>query len=107
MQIVISAAGLEHGRDLAQLRDWLGSAGEVPWQLRPELPDAGGGLGVGIEEICAVVTAAAELPALIDRVREWFPTRQAPEPVQLTITLDPADPEVAAESQPQPDERLA
>jgi hypothetical protein len=107
MHIVISAAGTERGRDLAQLRDWLRSAGEVPWQLRPLAPEAGDGLGISVDEICAIVTATAELPVLLDRIREWFPTRHAPAPVRIVITLDPADPEVAGEPAPQPDEQLA
>jgi hypothetical protein len=107
MHIVISAGGAESGRDLAQLQDWLRSAGEAPWQLPPLAPEVGDDLGIGIDEISAIVTAAAELPALIDRIREWFPTRHAPEPVRIVITLDPADPEVAGEPAPRPDEQLA
>lgn len=105
MHIVISAAGAERGRDLAQLRDWLGSVGAAPWQLLPEPPRPGNDLGAGVEEICAIVVAAAHLAALVDRIRDWFRTRHAPGPMTLTITLDPAEPAAGGAAGSRPDEQ--
>jgi hypothetical protein len=107
MQILISGAGRTGPRDLAQLRDWLGSAGPTPWQLAPEPEPSGDSLGAGVSEICAIVTATAAIPDLDERVRGWLGTRHAPGPVQLTITIDSARPEDAGELAGTPDERLA
>jgi Effector Associated Constant Component 1 len=93
MEVVICAADTEGIPDLAQLRDWLGSAGSrAPWHLAPDPPPRGNALGIGIDEICAIISAASALPELVDRVGEWFTTRHDPGPIQLTITLDPAAP---------------
>jgi len=108
MEVVISGTGRENSRDLAQLRDWLESAGGgLPWQLTRESAGSDDSLGSGIDEICAIVSVAAQLPALVDRIREWFPTRHDPKPIQLRITLDPAAPKQHEEPEQHSDERLA
>jgi Effector Associated Constant Component 1 len=107
MDVVISTEGTANTRDLAQLCDWLGSAGDpAPWQLAPEPAPSGDSLGIGVEEICAVITAATQLPLLIERIRDWFPTRHKPMPVHLTIVLDPNEPEHNDKPE-QRDERMA
>jgi Effector Associated Constant Component 1 len=94
VKVVIETTGRESAHDLAELRDWLESAGDrAPWKLDPEPPPSGEHLGIGVDEICAVITAVAELPALADRIKSWFPTRHAPEPIRVTITISPDPPE--------------
>jgi hypothetical protein len=98
MEVVISASGDENVSDLASLRAWLDSAGpETPWKLAPESPSSGDSLGFGVAEICAIVAVVEGLPALIDQIKGWFGTRQDPEPVKLTITIDPAKVDVTVE----------
>jgi hypothetical protein len=97
MEVLISATGQESVSDLTALRDWLESAGDgVPWKLAPEPPpgaDAPGAdaLGVGVDEICAIITVITNLPPLVDRIRDWFGTRQDPGPIRVTININPAD----------------
>jgi hypothetical protein len=108
MEILISGTDGTGSRDLAQLRGWLDAAGPgAPWRLAAEPAPPGGTLGAGVDEICAIVTAAAAIPDLVGRVRDWFGTRSAPGPVHLTIMLDPADPADQGEPRQSPDERLA
>ncbi len=92
MEVMISGTGEESVSDLAALRDWLESAGdEVPWKLAPEPAPRAGTLGVGVDEICAIITVITNLPPLVDRIRDWFGTRQDPAPIQVTININPAD----------------
>jgi hypothetical protein len=84
--------GEESVSDLAALREWLESAdGRAPWTLAPEPVPGADALGVGVDEICAIISVIAQLPPLVDRIRDWFGTRQDPKPVQVTININPAD----------------
>jgi hypothetical protein len=98
VEVVISATGDEGISDLASLREWLDLAGdEASWKLTPEPPPSGDTLGFGVDEICAIVAVVEGLLPLFDRIKEWFGTRQEPKPIKLTITIDPANDDSAAQ----------
>lgn len=107
MYIVISEAGAARSRDLAQLRDWLDADGAAPWRLQPEPPQSGDSLGASVTEISAVVVAAAHLAMLIERIHDWFGTRDKPGAVQVTITINPAEPMEDIDAEPVRDEQPA
>lgn len=90
MEVVISATGTEKAQDIASLRAWLDAAGSgTPWTLAPEPAGTGEHLGLGVDEICAIIAAVEGLPPLITQIKGWLTTRRDPEPVTLTITIDP------------------
>ena len=89
MEVIISPAGSEQAQDMASLRAWLEAGGGAAWTLAPEATGDGGHLGIGVDEICAVLAAVEGLPPLISAIKGWFTTRGKPAPVTLTITVDP------------------
>lgn len=98
VEVVISATGVEGISDLASLREWLDLAGDdASWKLTPEPPPSGDTLGFGVDEICAIVAVVEGLPPLIDRIKDWFGTRQEPKPIKLTITIDPANGDITVQ----------
>jgi hypothetical protein len=81
--------------DLAELRSWLDEAADgMPWEIAPPSPPDGGTLGLGVDEICAILGAVEGLPALIDAIKNWRTAKQDPAPITLTITLDSKEGEV-------------
>jgi hypothetical protein len=93
MEVFISIAGRQSDEDLGHLRNWLTSGGSaLPWRLEPAPAASGDSLGLNVEEICAVVTAAGSLPPLVERVSQWFATRHEPPKIDLKMTLDPEVP---------------
>lgn len=97
MEVLISAERPGTSGELASLRAWLDSPGvSVPWELAQPTP-ADGTLGPGVDEICAIVQAAASLPVLIQWIQSWGKTKQEPPPVKVTIIIGPtADNPVSA-----------
>jgi len=89
VEVIISPSGDQQSHDMASLRSWLEAGGGAAWVLAPEAPGGHGHLGPGVDEICAVVAALEGLPPLISAIKGWFTTREKPEPVTLTITVDP------------------
>ena len=90
MAIEVSIA-IERGRDaweLAELRSWLKPDEGQPWELISPQAVPDDSMGAGIVEICAIVSAAAQVPALVKQIRAWFPTRHSPPRVTITFTLD-------------------
>ena len=91
IKVSIGSEGTRDARELAELRSWLEPAdGQEPWELLPSPPPPGDSLGIGVGEICAIVTAAAQIPVLVSQIRAWFPTRHSPPRITFTFTLDPA-----------------
>jgi hypothetical protein len=77
------------GSDITQLRSWLDEAADgMPWEIAPPPPQDGSTLGLGVDEICAVLAAVEGLPPLIGAIRSWRTTKQDPAPITLTITID-------------------
>lgn len=97
MEVLISTEEPGAGGELASLRAWLDSPGvSVPWELAQQ-PPGDGTLGLGVDEICAIVQAAASLPVLIQWIQGWHKTKQEPPPVTMTIIIGPtADDPVSA-----------
>jgi hypothetical protein len=98
VEIFIAAQQAERAGELASLRAWLDVPGEgVQWVLAPPAAD-GDTLGVGVEEICAVITAADALVRLVEWVRNWRESRQDPPAVILTLPIGavPAVPAAAS-----------
>lgn len=95
MEVTISPAGDGRAEDMASLRAWLETSGGPAWDLEPEAPADGGHLGLGVDEVCALLTAIEGLPALVSAIRGWFTTREESRPVSIavgsqTITVDSA-----------------
>jgi hypothetical protein len=88
--VSIGSRGPTDSQALAELRAWLEPAdGQDPWQLVPAAPPPDDNLGAGVGEICLIITAAAQIPVLVNQIRAWFPTRPTAPRISFTFTLDP------------------
>lgn len=76
MEVKLSCASPNQGNDLRSLRDWLPKA-DPGLQLDFEEPDpaVGDHLGVPMDELFAVIGAAADLVSLVAAVRGWVRNR--------------------------------
>jgi hypothetical protein len=89
VKVAITTAGAEASADLARLRAWLKSAGDrAPWRLVPEPAPDGRSLGLGVDEVCVIITAAVDVVLLIDRIGDWLTSKHDPKQIQLNVTID-------------------